>query len=66
VAPTVAGSGWTNPLLFVPLLVNPRGANESWYRTASVLSFTATTIGWVGIAASARPHRRDDDASTRT
>lgn len=59
VAASVVVGGWTNPLLFVPLAVDQRLQKHPAYMAASVVSFTATTVGWVGIAgATLRKARR--------
>lgn len=45
---------WTNPLLFVPLAFKSDAGATKAYQAASVVSFTITCAGWVGIARAAR------------
>lgn len=45
---------WTNSSLFIPLAFDPKAHRTKAYQLASVLSFTITSAGWVGIARAAR------------
>ena len=47
----VAIGGWTNALMFVPLMVD-ESLQPTWpFRALTVLSFLAVSSGWVAIAA---------------
>ena len=41
---------WVNPTLFLPLAFDPEAVTRRWYTTLSVVSFTATSGGLVGVA----------------
>ena len=46
----VAIGGWTNALMFVPLMVD-EGLQSTWpFRALTVTSFLAVSSGWVAIA----------------
>ncbi|UMG94091.1 hypothetical protein [Nocardioides sp. TF02-7] len=51
VALAVGIGGWTNALLFVPLMVDERQQHRAWFRAVTVASFLAVSGGWVGVAA---------------
>lgn len=59
VAPTWARraatiGAWTNSSLFLPLAFDRNAHRTKAYQLASVVSFTITSAGWVGIARAAR------------
>lgn len=43
--------GWTNALLFAPLMVNEDVQRTSLFRALTAASFVAVSSGWVAIAA---------------
>lgn len=43
--------GWSNALLFVPLMVNEKSQQQLWFRAVTAVSFVAVAGGWVGVAA---------------
>lgn len=53
------GAGaWTNAMLFLPLAFTPDAIDSRSYRAAAGASFVATTVGFVGMAATAVRRRR--------
>ena len=53
------GAGaWTNAMLFLPLAFAPDAVDSRVYRAAAGASFVSTTIGFVGMAATAVRRRR--------
>jgi hypothetical protein len=51
VALAVGIGGWTNALLFAPLMVDERQQERRWFRGATAVSFVTVAGGWVGVAA---------------
>lgn len=45
---------YTNSALFLPMAFEPEAPKRRWFQLASVISFTITSAGWVGIARAAR------------
>ena len=53
------GTGaWTNAMMFLPLAFAPDAIDAKAYRAAAGASFVATTVGFVGMAATAVRRRR--------
>lgn len=50
IALAIGIGGWSNPLLFAPLMFDEAQQQKLWYRAASVTSFVITSGGWVGVA----------------
>jgi hypothetical protein len=50
VALAVGIGGWTNALLFAPLVIDESQQGRRWYRVATALSFVAVAGGWVAVA----------------
>lgn len=42
--------GWTNALLFAPLMVDETQQQRPWFRTVTAASFVAVTVGWIALA----------------
>ena len=42
--------GWTNALLFAPLMVDETQQQRPWFRTVTAASFVAVTAGWITLA----------------
>ena len=47
----VAIGGWTNALMFAPLMVDEGLQTTSPFRAVTVTSFLAVSSGWVAVAA---------------
>ena len=58
-ASTALGVGaWTNAMAFLPLAFAPGLDEHPAFKACAVASFTATTVGFTGMAATARRRRR--------
>lgn len=55
---SLATGAWTNAMLFLPLAFKPELVDEPGYKAAAGASFVATTVGFVGMAATAIARRR--------
>lgn len=58
VAAALGVGAWTNAMLFLPLAFRPDLDQGVPYRAAAVASFTATSVGFTGMAATAVRRRR--------
>ena len=50
VALAIGIGGWTNALLFAPLMFDEGQQQRAWYRLTTIASFVAVSAGWVGVA----------------
>jgi hypothetical protein len=50
VALAIGIGGWTNALLFAPLMFDERRQQAAWFRAVTVASFVAVAGGWVATA----------------
>jgi hypothetical protein len=51
VALAIGVGGWTNALLFAPLMFDEGIARTAWFRAVTLASFVAVSAGWVALAA---------------
>lgn len=51
VALAIGVGGWTNALLFAPLMFDEDIARTAWFRAVTLVSFAAVSAGWVALAA---------------
>jgi hypothetical protein len=58
IAAALGVGAWTNAMLFLPLAFKPDIDKSTSFRTAAAASFTATSIGFTGMAATAWARRR--------
>ena len=54
---SLGAGAWSNAMLFLPVAFSPRLADDRRYLTVVGASFASTTIGFVGIAATALRRR---------
>ena len=50
VALAIGVGGWTNALLFAPLMYKEDVSRTVWFRAVTLASFTAVSAGWVALA----------------
>lgn len=50
VALAIGVGGWTNALLFAPLMLDERHQQARWFRAVTAASFVAVAGGWVAAA----------------
>ena len=58
VAAALGVGAWTNAMLFLPLAFKPDADETVPFKAAALASFTATTVGFTGMAATALSRRR--------
>ena len=58
VAAALGVGAWTNAMLFLPLAFRPNADQQAAFRAAAAASFTATSVGFAGMAATAISRRR--------
>ena len=58
VAAALGAGAWTNAMLFLPLAFKPDIDQGAPFKAAAVASFTATSVGFSGMAATAIARRR--------
>jgi hypothetical protein len=58
IAAALGVGAWTNAMLFLPLAFKPDIDKSTSFRAAAAASFTATSIGFTGMAATAWARRR--------
>jgi hypothetical protein len=51
VALAIGVGGWSNALLFAPLVLDESIARTAWFRAVTLASFAAVAAGWVALAA---------------
>lgn len=54
----LAGGAWANAMMFLPLAYWPEALQNPTYRKLGVASFTATSVGFTGMAVTALARRR--------
>lgn len=65
VAAALGVGAWTNAMLFLPLAFKPDIDQGAPFRAAALASFTATSVGFTGMAATAVARRRATRESRR-
>lgn len=51
IALAIGVGGWSNALLFAPLMYDETQVRRRWYRGTTLVSFVLVAAGWVGVAA---------------
>lgn len=57
VAGALGVGAWTNAMLFLPLAFKPDADETAAFKAAAIASFTATSVGFTGMAATALSRR---------